>query len=63
MHITEMIFSLDVVLVVTHELIFVGEFKEDSEEPEKLFDYFCVAFLIYIQYLKILLLRSAYIRD
>jgi hypothetical protein len=45
-HVSEVVLSLDVVLVVAHELLFVGEFEEDGEEAEEFFDYFCVAFLM-----------------
>ena len=44
MHVAKMVFTLDVVLVLFDELIFVGEFEYDGEEAEKLDDYFVVAF-------------------
>ena len=43
MHVAKMVFTLDVVLVLFDELIFVGEFEYDGEEAEKLDDYFVVA--------------------
>lgn len=44
-HVAEVIFAFDVVLVGADELVFVGEFEEDCEEAEE-FDYdFIVAFL------------------
>ena len=43
-HVAKMVFTLDVVLVLFDELIFVGEFEYDGEEAEKLDDYFVVAF-------------------
>ena len=42
-HVAKMVFTLDVVLVLFDELIFVGEFEYDGEEAEKLDDYFVVA--------------------
>jgi hypothetical protein len=42
------VFAGDVVLVVADELVFVWKFEEDSEEAEKFFDDFCVAFLLYV---------------
>ena len=42
-HISEMILSLDIVLVVFDQLIFVGKLEDDGEEAEKLDDYFVVA--------------------
>jgi hypothetical protein len=36
MHVSEMILSLDVVLVVFDQLIFVGKFEDDGEETKKL---------------------------
>lgn len=44
-HVAEVVFALDVVLVGADELVFVGKFEEDCEEAEE-FDYdFVVAFL------------------
>ena len=43
-HVAKMVFTLDVVLVLFDELVFVGEFEYDGEEAEKLDDYFVVAF-------------------
>jgi hypothetical protein len=63
MHVSEVVFSLDVVLVVTHELIFVGEFEEDGEEAEEFFDYFCVAFLILFVSQRLIASRLGYIPD
>lgn len=46
MHVSEVVFPLDVVLMVTYELVFIGKFEEDGEKAEELFDDFRVAFLI-----------------
>ena len=43
MHVAKMVFTLDVVLVLFDELIFVGEFEYDGEEAEELDDDFVVA--------------------
>lgn len=44
-HVAEVVFAFDVVLVGADELVFVGEFEKDCEEAEE-FDYdFIVAFL------------------
>lgn len=44
-HITEVVFSLDIVLVGANELVFVREFEEDCEEAEELDYDFIVTFL------------------
>lgn len=43
MHVTEVVFAFDVVLVVFDELVFVGELENDGEETEELDDDFVVA--------------------
>jgi hypothetical protein len=43
-HIPQVVFPLDVVLVVADELVFVGEFEEDGEEAEEFRNDFGVAF-------------------
>jgi hypothetical protein len=43
-HVAEMVFAFNVVLVVSDELIFVGDFEDDGEEAEELDDDFAVAF-------------------
>jgi hypothetical protein len=42
-HVAEVVFAFDVVLVVFDELVFVGEFEDDGEEAQELDDYFVVA--------------------
>jgi hypothetical protein len=42
-HVAEVVFAFDVVLVVLDELVFVGQFEDDGEEAEELDDYFIVA--------------------
>lgn len=44
-HVAQVVFARDVVLVVADELVLVREFEENGEEAEKLLDYFGVAFL------------------
>ena len=39
-HVSEMIFSLDVVLVVFDQLIFIGEFEDDGKEAKELVYHF-----------------------
>lgn len=36
MHVSEMVLSLDVVLVVFDQLVFVGKFEDDGKEAEEL---------------------------
>lgn len=45
MHVPQVVFALDIVLVVADELVFVGKLQQDGEEAEELFDNFGVAFL------------------
>lgn len=40
-----MVFTFDVVLMVTGELVLVWEFEENGEETEEFLNYFRVAFL------------------
>ena len=42
-HVAEVVFACDVVLVVSDELVFVRQFEDDGEEAEELNDYFAVA--------------------
>ena len=42
-HVAKMVFTLDVVLVLFDELIFVGQFENDGEQAEELDDDFVVA--------------------
>jgi hypothetical protein len=42
-HVAKMVFTLDVVLMLFDELVFVGEFENDGEEAEELDDDFVVA--------------------
>lgn len=42
-HVAEVVFAFDVVLVVFDELVFVGQFEDDGEEAEKFDNYFVVA--------------------
>jgi hypothetical protein len=42
-HVAEVVFTLDVVLVLFDELVFVGKFENDGEEAEELDDDFVVA--------------------
>lgn len=44
-HVTEVVFAFDVVLMVMGELVFVWELEENGEETEEFLDYFRVAFL------------------
>lgn len=45
MHVAKVVFTFDVVLMVTGELVLVWEFEENGEETEEFLNYFCVAFL------------------
>ena len=44
-HVAEMVFTFDIVLVIADELVFVWEVEEDGEKTEELFNYFSMAFL------------------
>jgi hypothetical protein len=39
-----MVFPFNVILVVSHQLVLVGQFKQNGKEPEEFFDNFCMAF-------------------
>lgn len=43
MHVTEVVFALDIVLVVFDELVLIRELEDDCEETEELDDDFVVA--------------------
>lgn len=45
-HVSQVVFAFDVVLVVLHELVFGGQLEEEGEEAEQLDDDFRVAFLM-----------------
>lgn len=44
-HVAEVVFPFDVVLVVADKLVFIGELEQDREEAEEFDDDFAVAFL------------------
>lgn len=43
MHVTKVVFALDIVLVVFNELVLIRKLEDDCEETEKLDDDFVVA--------------------
>lgn len=44
-HVSEVIFAFNIVLMVADELVFVWELEKNSEETEEFLDYFRMAFL------------------
>ena len=47
-HVPKMVLAFHIVLMVLDKLVLVRKFKEDGEEAEEFFYYFCVAFLIHL---------------